>query len=126
MTLADLYMPIPAGVGGKRVMPLGEWGLPTHIERDLRKRERWLRYNANHRAERAAAQRAYKRATQRPKIRDTARGERVARAKLTARQVVEIRRLKAAGEMHIAIASKYGVDASLIGRIVNRKVWTHV
>lgn len=55
MTLADIYMPLPAGKRGQRVSPLGEWPQPSVEEdRRLRRLESWRRYSRDHAAERAA------------------------------------------------------------------------
>lgn len=54
-------------------------------------------------------------------------GERHPRAKLTDANVVEIRRLYATGlYIQQELADKYGVHCSIIGFIVNRKIWKHV
>lgn len=55
------------------------------------------------------------------------RGEAHSGAKLTAQQVLEIRALHAAGgvfQKHLA--SQFKVARSLIGLILNRKIWTHI
>lgn len=53
----------------------------------------------------------------------TARGERAAKAKLTAAQVVAIR---ADQRGHARVAADYGVARSLVQRIRQRKHWAHV
>lgn len=56
-----------------------------------------------------------------------ASGERHGRAKLTKKDVLSIRRRYAEGGIsHQKIASKYRVSESLVGFIVNRKIWRHV
>lgn len=55
------------------------------------------------------------------------RGEDNANAKLTACKVVEIRTIHAAGGITKAmIATQFGVERSVIGRIINRKAWKHI
>jgi len=56
------------------------------------------------------------------------RGERNGRAKLTEREVTEIRELYAGGSgwSYRELAFLYGVSQGLIGRIVNRKMWKHL
>lgn len=53
------------------------------------------------------------------------RGERHSNAKLTEAAVREIRAAYVRGAAP-ALAAKYGVDASLIGLVVRRKLWAHV
>jgi hypothetical protein len=53
------------------------------------------------------------------------RGEQCAKAKLTTKQVLEIRSL-AKSVQHVDIAKHYGVDPSTIGQIVRRRRWAHV
>lgn len=59
-------------------------------------------------------------------------GERSPMSKLTAEQVVEIRRIyirqdrRHDGFGQAALGRKYGVSQNAIGCVVNRKVWTHV
>ncbi len=54
-------------------------------------------------------------------------GKRNGRAKLTDKQVVEIRRLYAAGGISTrALGARYGVNGTQIGMIVNRKHWKHI
>ncbi len=56
-----------------------------------------------------------------------ARGSRVNTAKLVDADVVEIRRLYAAGDASQSqLAERFGVDAGNVSRIVNRKTWTHI
>lgn len=59
-------------------------------------------------------------------LRDTASGSRVANSKLKESDVPEIFKLKKEGLTNGAIAAQYGVDTSIICRIVNRKRWKHV
>ena len=47
-------------------------------------------------------------------------------AKLTAADVLEIRRRYADGETVTALAGKFGVRHGTIGPIVHRKTWTHI
>lgn len=54
------------------------------------------------------------------------KGEANAKAKLTADQVREIRAHVAAGNDCGYIADVFGVDRSVVCRIVNRKIWSHV
>jgi len=55
------------------------------------------------------------------------RGEAHSQAKLTAEQVIEIRALYAAGGItQTKLGEQFGVVRSLIGLIINHKVWTHV
>lgn len=54
------------------------------------------------------------------------RGERCGSAKLTSRQVDEIRQRFAQGERQSALAREYGVSQSNISQIVNRKRWSYV
>jgi hypothetical protein len=55
------------------------------------------------------------------------RGEKHGRARLTASQVIEIRRRYAAGGIfQYELAKEYGVSRQLIGFIVNRKLWSHI
>lgn len=62
-----------------------------------------------------------------PKGKSTWRGEQARKAKLTAEQVREIRRRYALnGERYSDLAAEYGVGVSAIGRIVQRKTWTHI
>ncbi len=56
-----------------------------------------------------------------------ARGERASKAKLTADQVVEIRRRHALGDVtQTTLGREYGVSQHSIWMIVARKSWTHV
>ena len=53
-----------------------------------------------------------------------ATGERVARSKLTAESVKEIRGLYATGDWtHRQLARRYGCDRSVIGRAIAGKIW---
>lgn len=54
------------------------------------------------------------------------RGERHPGAKLTDAQVIEIRRLRAAGVSGPVIAAKFGITHHLTYMIANRQVWKHV
>lgn len=54
------------------------------------------------------------------------RGEKHTGSKLTADQVIEIRRLKAAGWTYPKLAIKYGMGMTQLCRIVHRKKWAHV
>lgn len=54
------------------------------------------------------------------------RGERTAKSKLTAIQVLEIRDLLSTGWTMQALADKYGVRSSSICNIKQRKAWSHV
>lgn len=56
----------------------------------------------------------------------SARGEHNARAKLTAAQVVEIRRRAATGETQVSIAADFGVRSASISYILNGRNWRHV
>ncbi|KWC16355.1 hypothetical protein WL47_00305 [Burkholderia ubonensis] len=53
-------------------------------------------------------------------------GERSAHAKLTAADVVEIRRLFVEGVRQRVLAQRFGVSEDQISRIVRRVSWTHV
>jgi hypothetical protein len=54
-------------------------------------------------------------------------GERNNHAKLTAEQVVEIRRLAATGQYtHKEIGRMFGIQRSPVGNIVHRRIWKHV
>ena len=55
-----------------------------------------------------------------------ARGEQVNTARLTAEQVLDIRRRVAEGATRAALAREYGVVWKTINRIVQRKYWTHL
>lgn len=54
------------------------------------------------------------------------RGERNGHARLTAQDVIEIRRRCASGEKQSAIARAFDTDQGTVSRIVNRKRWTSV
>jgi HNH endonuclease/NUMOD4 motif len=47
-------------------------------------------------------------------------------AKLTEESVIEIRKLRAAGERRIDIARRFGVSDTAIGLITSRKKWRHI
>jgi len=53
-------------------------------------------------------------------------GERHGQAKLTAMDIVEIRRLAAAGLQRAHIAERYGIRRSTVGNIVRRESWKHI
>jgi hypothetical protein len=54
-------------------------------------------------------------------------GENNGRAKLREADVLEIRRLRAAGEASYSeIMSRYSISSGLVSMIVNRKVWGHI
>jgi len=53
-----------------------------------------------------------------------ARGTKINRAKLTEKDVLEIRAIT--GMSQRAIAKRYGVVQSVIGSIINRKTWQHI
>jgi hypothetical protein len=54
------------------------------------------------------------------------RGEEHPLSKLSSEQVVEIRALRSAGRPVRDLASRYGVDDSLIRLIARRLIWRHV
>ena len=54
------------------------------------------------------------------------RGERHYRSKLTATDIVEIRRRVANGETQTSVASDYGIRSNNVSFIVNRVTWKHV
>ena len=55
------------------------------------------------------------------------RGEAHGRAKLTFKQVVEIRTLYAAGGItHCQLAALFGVSKAVTGDIIRRKIWKHI
>lgn len=53
-------------------------------------------------------------------------GERHHFAKLNDDKVREIRRLHSTGIDYLTLSNRYGVDQSVIGRVVTRKAWKHV
>ena len=57
-----------------------------------------------------------------------AQGEKSGSAKLKNEDVLEIRRIAENGKYGVLreIAKKYGIAASVISRIVNRKIWKHI
>lgn len=55
-----------------------------------------------------------------------ARGEATASAKLTSQQVLEMRRLRAAGQVYRVIAERFGVHLSTVAYICRGKLWHHV
>jgi len=54
------------------------------------------------------------------------KGERVNTAKLTAEQVIEIRRLHKLGETASSLARRYGVASTAVDAIVHRRSWKHI
>lgn len=54
------------------------------------------------------------------------RGEQAGGAKLTTREVIEIKRARSAGTAVAALASQFGVNKSAISRIANGTRWAHV
>jgi hypothetical protein len=54
------------------------------------------------------------------------RGEKHPLAKLTADDVIELRRLKAMGLTNRAIADKFGISVQQAGKIARRENWRHV
>lgn len=55
------------------------------------------------------------------------RGEMIPQSKLIGAQVIEIRRRYKLGAISQRdLAAEFGVDQSLVSRIVNEKMWTHV
>jgi len=59
------------------------------------------------------------------KLRNPAKGERVHLAKLTEKEVLEIRAIgKSMSQQKIAV--KYNMTPSIIGKILNRKTWKHI
>lgn len=59
------------------------------------------------------------------KLRNPAKGERVHLAKLTEKEVLEIRAIgKSMSQQKIAV--KYNMTPSIIGKILNRKMWKHI
>lgn len=55
-----------------------------------------------------------------------AHGERVNTAKLTADQVREIRRRRAAGELLADLGHEFGINQSTVSQIAHRRSWRHV
>lgn len=55
-----------------------------------------------------------------------ARGERNGRARLTAAQVVEIKRDLAAGALQRVVAARFGVGQAAISQIATGRTWAHV
>lgn len=53
-------------------------------------------------------------------------GERHPKAKLTEKDIFEIRNLRAAGETLVSLGARFGVCHSTIGRIVTDKNWVHL
>lgn len=56
----------------------------------------------------------------------TIRGEKHYRAKITAGTAVAIRTAAASGEGHRALARRFGISKTQIGRIATRKSWAHI
>ncbi|MCK4625040.1 MAG: HNH endonuclease [Phycisphaerae bacterium] len=57
----------------------------------------------------------------------TARGERTGRAKLTSKQVIDIRKRYASGGItERALAAKYDVTQGNVHCVISRKSWTHI
>lgn len=54
------------------------------------------------------------------------RGETNPNARLSAREVIEIRRLRAGGTPRKSLAAMYGVTVHMISKITARKNWTHI
>jgi len=54
------------------------------------------------------------------------RGEAVNTAKLTARDVLEIRRARANGTTYPSLAAQFGLSITHVGRIVRRENWRHI
>lgn len=59
-------------------------------------------------------------------VRVIARGEEVGSAKLTDAAIIEIRRLRAAGEKLMVLGALYGVHFSTISMICRRRSWAHI
>jgi DNA invertase Pin-like site-specific DNA recombinase len=55
-----------------------------------------------------------------------ARGERISTAVLTEDNVREIRKLSAAKQTYVQIATRFGINKHTVYKIVNRKSWAHV
>ena len=53
-------------------------------------------------------------------------GERVKGAKLTAKQVIEMRKLRAEGWLHRQLAEKFGVARQTVTGVVSGKEWAHI
>lgn len=53
-------------------------------------------------------------------------GEMNGRSKLTAENVIEIRKQRAAGVKRITLASRYRVSVYLITKITSREIWNHI
>jgi hypothetical protein len=54
------------------------------------------------------------------------RGEEHGNAKITAEQVLEIRRAAETGETQASIAGRFGISPAHVSQIVRRVVWRHV
>jgi Autographiviridae endonuclease len=54
------------------------------------------------------------------------RGELHSQARLTEKNVLEIRQRLTSGETHQSIADDFGVCREMVTRIHNRKAWTHI
>ena len=57
---------------------------------------------------------------------EMARGERAGSAKLTEENVIEIRRMVAAGATHKDAAARFGIGRKAVTKIINRQRWAHV
>jgi hypothetical protein len=53
-------------------------------------------------------------------------GESHPQAKLTEKQVLSIRRYRAAGEKLIDVAARFGISLTTVSDIANRKIWAHL
>lgn len=53
-------------------------------------------------------------------------GEKNPFSKITADDVLAIRRRVAAGEQHVMLAREYGLNKSWVGKIVHRQAWRHL
>ena len=55
-----------------------------------------------------------------------AKGERIAQAKLTSEDVIQIRQRLKAGETQLALSKEFGVNKLAISMVKNHKTWRHV
>lgn len=53
-------------------------------------------------------------------------GQTSGKAKLTDAQAMEIWQKRQGGESNMALAVEYGIDATVVSRIANKKAWTHI
>lgn len=53
-------------------------------------------------------------------------GERNGRAKLTEKDVLEMRRLRLEGATQKELITRFGVNRNMVQRILYRKAWTHI